>query len=88
MLISNKVNIWREVEASEAGLVESDTLDGTRNLILRFLALSPEERTKMKRASRQAFLQQFAAEAATHDLLRLISSASVEQANQASREEI
>ncbi len=88
VLISNKVNIWREVEASEAGLVESDTLDGTRNLILRFLALSPEERTKMKRASRQAFLQQFAAEAATHDLLRLISSASVEQANQASREEI
>lgn len=79
VLISDKVNIWREVKSFEAGLVESDTLEGTRNLIQKFLALSSDELAKMKLASRRAFLEQFSAEAATHDLLRLINSTSVER---------
>lgn len=37
VLISDKVNIWREINSDGAGLVESDTLHGTRRLIERFL---------------------------------------------------
>ena len=33
VLISNKVNLWREVEKDCAGLVASDDLDGTRRLL-------------------------------------------------------
>lgn len=38
VLISNKVNIWREIEAGKAGWVEADTVEGTLHLISRFLS--------------------------------------------------
>src|SRR5256886_6713007 len=44
VLISNKVNIWREIEADGAGYVENDDLNGTANLLRRWLATSPEVR--------------------------------------------
>jgi glycosyltransferase involved in cell wall biosynthesis len=75
VLISNKVNIWREVESSQAGLVEPDTLVGTRNLISRFLALSLEERAIMRKAARKGYLQHFDVEATAADLVQLIQSA-------------
>ena len=37
VLISNKVNIWREIAHDEAGFVEEDTVDGTARLLNRFL---------------------------------------------------
>jgi glycosyltransferase involved in cell wall biosynthesis len=72
VLISDKVNIWREVEESRAGLVEPDTFEGTRNLIRRFCALSFEQRTAMKRAARQGFLRHFVIEEATRGFERAI----------------
>ena len=44
VLISDKVNLWREIEADGAGLVAPDTLEGTRQLLGRWLALPAEER--------------------------------------------
>ena len=74
VLISNKVNIWREVDSSQGGLVEPDTLEGTQNLIRRFLALSCEERALMRRAARLGFLRHFNIEATAADLLQLIQA--------------
>ena len=74
VLISNKVNIWREVTSSQGGLVEPDTLEGTQNLIRRFLALSQEERALMRRAARRGYLQHFDVEATAADLVQLIQS--------------
>jgi glycosyltransferase involved in cell wall biosynthesis len=72
VLISNKVNIWREVLSARAGFIEPDTLEGTRNLIRRFLALTQYEHTLMRRAARQGFLQHFGVEATATDLVQLI----------------
>lgn len=36
VLISNKVNIWREIAADGAGLAEEDSIDGTARLLHRF----------------------------------------------------
>ena len=72
VLISNKVNIWREVREAGAGLVEPDTVEGVRDLILRFFALSAEERTQMGIAARNGFLRNFKIEAAAYDLMREI----------------
>lgn len=72
VLISNQVNIWREVETSHAGLVEPDTLAGTRDLILRFYALSSSERAQMKNAAREGFLRHFDAEAAGRNFAQAI----------------
>jgi glycosyltransferase involved in cell wall biosynthesis len=38
VLISNKVNIWREIAEDGAGLVEEDSVEGTRRLLERFAA--------------------------------------------------
>jgi glycosyltransferase involved in cell wall biosynthesis len=80
VLISNKVNIWREVEASHAGLVEPDTLEGARNLIYRFVALSPEERATMRRDAREGFLRDFDIEVSARDFATLIAATKDEAA--------
>jgi len=71
-LVSDKVNIWREVETSQAGLVEPDTLAGTCNLMRRFLLLSPEAREKMSSNARAGFLRHFDIEITARDFARTI----------------
>lgn len=84
VLISDKVNIWREVQETEAGLVEPDTLDGTRNLISRFFALTQPELRQMRMAARRAFLHYFDAEAAGCDLMNAIGFAGAEHPRESS----
>ena len=47
VLISNQVNIFPEIVADGCGFAEPDTLEGTINLLQRWLALTPAERTAM-----------------------------------------
>jgi len=79
VLISDKVNIWREVVASQGGVVEPDTVEGTRKLICRFLSLSGEELAKMKIAARQGYLQYFDVEKSARNLLNLIKATTGER---------
>jgi glycosyltransferase involved in cell wall biosynthesis len=74
VLISNKVNIWREVIAADAGLVAPDTLDGTRELIQRFEALASPERERMSRNARAGFEQYFDVRVTAQDFARVVSS--------------
>ena len=49
VLITDKVNIWQDVVADGAGMVEADTVEGTHSLLRRWLALpdgQPEEMAK------------------------------------------
>jgi glycosyltransferase involved in cell wall biosynthesis len=62
VLISNKVNIWREVLAAKAGFVEPDTPEGTRNLIRGFMALTDGERAQMKLDAEAGFTKYFDSE--------------------------
>lgn len=59
VLISDKVNIWREVEEGGAGLVAPDNLEGTESLLRRWCALSPEEKDGMRRSARALFEHSF-----------------------------
>ncbi len=72
VLISDKVNIWREVQMSRAGFVEPDTLDGVRHLIRRFVALSTDERAEFSRHARQGYLRHFDVTVAARTVVRLI----------------
>jgi glycosyltransferase involved in cell wall biosynthesis len=72
VLVSDKVNIWREVQASRSGLVEPDTLDGTRNLVRRFHTLSASERNEMSGNARYGFLKFFDIEVTARDFARAI----------------
>jgi glycosyltransferase involved in cell wall biosynthesis len=73
VLVSDKVNIWHEIQSANAGMAEPDDLDGTRRLITRFCALSQDRREQMGKAARSAFLRYFDVEVATLDLLRVIA---------------
>lgn len=59
VLISNKVNIWREVEQVGGGLVENDDVAGTTRMLRRFLELAPAQRDAMGQAARAGFLEYF-----------------------------
>jgi glycosyltransferase involved in cell wall biosynthesis len=74
VLISNKVNIWREIEGDGAGFVENDDLRGTANLLARWLATPPELRLGMKQNAANCFSKRFEIERATDSLLAIIAN--------------
>ena len=45
VLISREVNIWREIEAANAGFVAPDTIEGTTSLLTRWQQLPEAERS-------------------------------------------
>lgn len=59
VLISDKVNIWREVADKRAGFVAPDTLDGARGLLQHLSDLTDEERADMGRRARACFERHF-----------------------------
>ena len=73
-LISDKVNIWREIEADNAGLVAADTLDGTVSLLERWLAMSPEQQWEMGERAKTCFEARFEMRQAAKNLIALIRS--------------
>jgi glycosyltransferase involved in cell wall biosynthesis len=75
VLISDKVNIWREILAAGAGLVAPDDAEHVRDLLGRFLQLPADEKDRMARAARQCFLDKFEIEQAAVGLLATISEA-------------
>ncbi len=73
-LISNKVNIWREVVESQAGLADDDTLAGTMRLLHSWLALNASRRSAMRLNALACFRTHFHIDAAVHSLVELIGS--------------
>ena len=59
VILSNKVNIWREIESSAAGFVGDDTVEGTRACFERWAALDGHQIAAMRLRSRQCFDQHF-----------------------------
>jgi glycosyltransferase involved in cell wall biosynthesis len=59
VLISNKVNIWREIQADGAGIISEDTLAGTCELLQKYLDASREKQLNMRRCARECFEQRF-----------------------------
>ena len=59
VLLTDKVNIWREIEADGAGLVAPDTVQGVRWLLQRWLSLSPAARQRMAHQAQGCFQNRF-----------------------------
>lgn len=71
VLISNKVNIWREIEHEKAGLIETDDARGTEALLQRWLDLDEGERLAMRERARQCFLRHFEISTAAASLMQV-----------------
>ena len=72
VLISNKVNIWREIEADGAGFVADDTLAGIVANFEQWLAMSQVEFQAMKANTRRCFANRFHVQYAAERLLEII----------------
>ena len=72
VLISDKVNIWQEIQADGAGLVDADTVAGAESMLRRWLALDAGERARLREQARRTFESRFAMEATANDLLEVI----------------
>jgi glycosyltransferase involved in cell wall biosynthesis len=59
VLITDKVNIWREIQADDGGLVASDDLAGTTDLLQRWCSLSAERIRLLGAHASLCFLSRF-----------------------------
>ncbi len=73
-LISNQVNIWREVVADGAGLAEPDDLAGTERLLRRWITMDAAERMKLKERARRCFAQRFEIDRAAERFLGVLQT--------------
>lgn len=74
VIISDKVNIWREIDADGAGLVAPDTLEGTEKTLRTWIAMSSNERADMAARAEQTFKNRYTVEAMASSLLANIES--------------
>jgi glycosyltransferase involved in cell wall biosynthesis len=72
VLISNRINIWREIEEDKAGLVCDDTPKGAEHLFRRWESLSPEDKAMMKKAARASYENRFGIVRAAQNLLTIM----------------
>ena len=80
-LVSNQVNIWREVVDSGAGMAEPDTAAGTLSLLQSWLDLGVAERQAMRDATVPCFESHFQVRGATERLLALVNQAAKARAS-------
>lgn len=73
VLISNKVNIWREIEADGAGLVAEDTVDGTEQLMHKWLKLDAESKNKMAQQAINTYQLRFTIAAMAKSIVSVVS---------------
>ena len=59
VIISDKVNIWREIDSYEAGFVANDTIEGTRASMRRWSELATNDIAALRIRSRKCFNEMF-----------------------------
>ncbi len=64
VLISNQVNIWREIEQEGGGLIAEDNLIGTQSLLQKWTAITPAKKRGMSEKAKLTFERHFSIELA------------------------
>jgi glycosyltransferase involved in cell wall biosynthesis len=72
VLISNKVNIWREIVNDGAGFADEDDLAGVTHLLKRWMNTPAAERDAMRTNARACFERRFEINRAVDSLLRVL----------------
>jgi len=82
VLISDKVNIWREIAEARAGLIAPDTVAGVVDLLTRWAALDADSREAMSAAAVECFEQNFEISRAAESLVQTLRECLAKQAIQ------
>ena len=73
VMISDQINIYKEIEHAGAALIEPDTLEGTRRLLTEWIERSDEDRQTMSLAAATCYQMHFRPESAAKRLVETIS---------------
>lgn len=73
VLISDKVNIWREIRDAGAGLVEEDTPEGITRLLCGWEDLPAQERAAMREQAVTCYRENFTSEKAANSFIRVLT---------------
>ena len=74
VLISNQVNIWREIQTMGSGIVADDDLQGTQYLIDSWCNLSKKEGKIMAEQAKLSYYRYFAIEPVSENLLTILKN--------------
>ena len=72
VLISNQVNIWREISNGGAGVIGDDNLIGTESMLKQWLSLTADEKLKMGGRATEAFKKCFTLDKAVSNMITVI----------------
>jgi glycosyltransferase involved in cell wall biosynthesis len=74
VLITDKVNIWREIEKAGAGFVCPDTVDGVDAMLARYLGTTAKERAVLGGRARTVFSEHFDINTVSLNLLNMLET--------------
>lgn len=77
VLISDQINIWRQISSDHAGLIETDDLPGTVRLLRRWAELAPTEKDSLRANARLCFEKRFHIHAIARNLLDILGSLNI-----------
>lgn len=75
VLISDQINIFREIQAGNAGVVGRDTLEGAVQILQKWEDLNSDQKTEMGQCARKVYESNFTVKAAAEDLTKTLIEA-------------
>ncbi|MGN6291487.1 MAG: glycosyltransferase [Chitinophagaceae bacterium] len=79
VLITDKINIWREIYELDAGIVAPDTFQGVSDMLKEWFSTPIEQKTEMRDNALSAFSKCFSIEDAVKRMAAMISIAGVKE---------
>jgi len=73
VLITDKINIWREILVDKAGIVESDTKEGVKSLIKKWLDFSDAKKKEMGKSAVECYNSNFTVDMAATKMYDALS---------------
>jgi glycosyltransferase involved in cell wall biosynthesis len=74
VLITDKVNIWRDIVADHAGLVGGDNAESITSLLLQWMSIDPSKKAELSANALKCYQNRFSASMAANDISRAIKS--------------
>lgn len=74
VLITDKVNIWREIKESGSGIVSPDTVSGVCSLLTQWFSLSYDEKLSMRNRALACFEKNFSLEKSIPDFEMVLNT--------------
>ncbi len=75
VLISNQINIWKEIKNSNAGIIENDTEQGVENLLYKWLGMPDSAKEQMSINAYNCYQENFDVAASAGKLVKEVNRA-------------